>query len=110
MTSNTLSKLPNAVNPPQPWQGAMYRPSETLGTPIGALIQQYLPPKRAHFPLLLSKRVRTTNTLSKLPIAPFLLSTHLKVARGHVSAIWDPGDPHWSLIKQYLAPKRAHFP
>ena len=36
-TSNCLSKLPNEPffpNPPQMWQGAMYWPSGTLGTPI----------------------------------------------------------------------------
>ena len=36
-TSNCLSKLPNEPffpNPPQIWQGVMYWPSGTLGTPI----------------------------------------------------------------------------
>ena len=39
----------SSLNPPHSWHGAMYWPSGTLGTPIGAPKQQYLPSKGEHF-------------------------------------------------------------
>ena len=35
----------SSLNPPYPWHGAIYQPSGTLGFPIGAPKQQYLPQK-----------------------------------------------------------------
>ena len=78
LTKCTFSSL----IPPHLWQRAMYPPAGTLGAPIGAPKQQYLPPKRAHCPWPLFKRVRTSNTLLKLPNAPFLPSPHLTHGKG----------------------------
>ena len=39
-------------------------------------------PKTSPLSLVVSKRVRTSNTLWKLPNAPFLLSTHLTCGKG----------------------------
>ena len=76
-----------------------------------APIQQYFPPKRAHFPLPLSKRVRTSNTLSKLPNAPFLLSTHLTCGKDE----WDLCNcrqlppPRYQVARQTFGNKRAEI-
>ena len=39
----------SSLNPPHSWHGAMYWPSGTLGTPIGAPKQQYLPQNKSVF-------------------------------------------------------------
>ena len=114
-TSNTLSKLPNeaffCLNPPHPWPGATYRPSGTLGTPIRAPKQQYLPLKRARFPEPLFKRVRISNTLSKLPNEAFFC---LNPPHPWPGAMYWPAGTLGAPIRppkpQYLPPKQACFP
>ena len=56
----------------------MYQPTGTPGTPIRAPKQQYLPPEQAHLLGPLSKRVKTSNCLSKLQNEPlfFLSPSH----------------------------------
>ena len=47
-TLNTAKYTFSCLNPPHPWNRAIYRPSGTLGTLIEATKQQCLPLKRAH--------------------------------------------------------------
>ena len=69
-------------------------PAGTLGTPIRAPKQKYLPPKKAGFPWPLSKRGKTSNSLSKLPNEYLFSQPTSLLARGHVLASWDPWDSH----------------
>ena len=51
-TSDSLLKCKctfSSVNPPYPWNGAMYQPSRTLGNLIGGPKLQYLPPNKPFF-------------------------------------------------------------
>ena len=69
-------------SPTDSWQGAWYQPSGTRGNLIRARKQLYLPVEQTHFPKLLSKRVKTSDFLSKLPNESFFSSTHLTPGKG----------------------------
>ena len=76
------------------WAALREGPAGTLGTPIRAPKQKYLPPKKAGFPWPLSKRGKTSNSLSKLPNEYLFSQPTSLLARGHVLASWDPWDSH----------------
>ena len=52
------------------------------------------PKKKAGFPWPLSKRGKTSNSLSKLPNEYLFSQPTSLLARGHVLASWDPWDSH----------------
>ena len=74
----------------------MYQPVGTLGTLIRAPKQQYFIPEQTSFYGPLSERVKTSDSLSKLPNKLFYSRPTSLLARGHVSASKDPCDPHQS--------------
>ena len=98
------------LNPPHFWQGAMYWPAKTPGTLIRALKQQYLPSEQTRFLELLCKRVKTNDSLSKLPNEPFFfLNPPHYWQRDHIMASCDPWDSHWSPQTTMFAPRTNQF-
>ena len=96
---------------PHPWQGAIYWPSGTLEIPIRAPKQKIFTPKQACFPMPLSMRVKTSNTLSKLVYEPFSLLDPPHLWGG---AMYQPSGTHGTPIsgpkQHYLPLKQTCFP
>ena len=85
----------------------MYRPSGILGTPLEPPIDKIYPGKE---PVVLSRfprRLGPVTVSGNCQMQLFFSHPTPPMVRGHASAIWDPGDPHWSPQTTIFTPKTS---